>query len=257
MRKRPKVQKSLGKADWETSLERVGLENVSYHLIAEHVNRYIFASSFCGGKSILDLACGIGYGSRILLARGAKSCVGADLSKITITNAERNHRDVSFSLMDATQLGFCGATFDVVCSFETIEHIENYEKYLSEMKDVLKPGGLLIISTPVKEAWSPYGSKSANKFHIREFSQQDFCTVVGNVFNILGVYSQGFCSVRRFVLYPYEVLTLRLLGRRRIYLDRLLNRVKITRNQENLKVMRFQKRRFTVPKYIIAVCEKS
>jgi ubiquinone/menaquinone biosynthesis C-methylase UbiE len=237
-------------------LERVGFQNVSNHLVVEHENRYIFASRFCTNKKVLDLACGTGYGSEILVAREAKECVGVDISKTTITYAAKKFPDVSYSIMDATQLGFCAAAFDVVCSFETIEHIQSYEKYLSEIKKVLKPGGILIISTPLKEAWSPYGSKSANRFHVKEFSQKEFCEVLNRFFNILELYGQGLCSMRRFILYPYEVLTLGILGKRRIYLDKILNRLELRRNERNLRVVSFRRGRFAVPKYIVAVCQK-
>jgi len=220
------------------------------------LNRYVFASRFCGSKIVLDLACGIGYGSRILRSSGSKESIGVDLSRNAIAYAGMHYPECNFFVMDATQPGFCRGIFDVICSFETIEHVRKYEKYLSEMKNLLKPGGLFIISTPLKEAWSPYGNRSANIYHIKEFSQKEFCSVIGSFFHIVGLYGQGLCSVRRFILYPYEVLTIRILGRKKVFLDKILNALKVMRNRDDLRVIPFKKSRFTVPKYIIAVCEK-
>ena len=205
---------------------------------------------------ILDVACGIGYGSRILRFHGAKKSVGVDVSKNAIVYAEKHYPESNFFIMDATQLGFRSEVFDVVCSFETIEHIKEFEKYLSEIKNLLKPGGLFIVSTPLKEAWSPYGNRSANPFHVREFSQKEFCSVISDFFQIVGIYGQGSCSIERFILYPYEVLAIGILGERRIFIDKILATLRAEKNREDCKVVPFRKNRFTIPKYIIAVCRK-
>jgi ubiquinone/menaquinone biosynthesis C-methylase UbiE len=224
--------------------------------MAEHINRYVFASGFCRGKAVLDVACGTGYGSEILRSCGAEECIGADVSKNAVAYAAKYYSDCPFVVADAAQMGFCRDTFDVICSFETIEHIEKYEQYLLELKNLLRPGGLFIISTPLKEAWSPYGNKSANMFHVKEFSQKEFCSVIGDLFQIVGLYGQGLCSIRRFVLYPYEVLAPKIFGGNRIFLDRILNRLSFARKQTDLSIVSFKNSRFTVPKYIIAVCRK-
>ena len=238
------------------SLERISFRNLSSPAVKEHISRYVFASSFCRNKIILDAACGLGYGSNILRCCGAKNAVGVDISKNAVAYARKHYPECNFSTMDATQLGFCEEVFDVVCSFETIEHIKQHKMYLTEIKGALNPGGLLIISTPLKEVWSPYGNKSANPYHVQEFSQKEFCSLISDYFQIVELYGQEFSAVKRFILYPYEVISLRIFGRKRILLDKILEKLRNKRNRNEDEISLYRKNRFVMPKYIIAICKK-
>jgi 2-polyprenyl-3-methyl-5-hydroxy-6-metoxy-1,4-benzoquinol methylase len=89
----------------------------------EHLHRYFFAREFCRDKDVLDVAAGEGYGSAYL-GQIARSVVGVELSAKAVEHANASYKrdNVSFHQGDARHLTLPDASFDVVTSFETIEH---------------------------------------------------------------------------------------------------------------------------------------
>lgn len=135
----------------------------------EHWHRYHFAANLVGGREVLDVACGAGYGSA-LLARQATRVTGVDLSLPAIEHAHSTYAGVpnlEFRQADCTALPFADASFDAVVSFETIEHIEGQEPFLDEIRRVLRPAGLLVLSCPNKLEYSDRRG-CTNQYHVRE-----------------------------------------------------------------------------------------
>jgi SAM-dependent methyltransferase len=135
----------------------------------EHWHRYHFAARLVVGREVLDVACGTGYGSA-LLARQARHVVGADISAETIEHARALYAAASnleFREADCAALPFPDASFDAVVSFETIEHIEAQATFLDEVRRVLRPDGLLVLSSPNKIEYSDRRG-FANPYHLRE-----------------------------------------------------------------------------------------
>jgi len=97
---------------------------------------------------------------------------------------------VHFVCCDATKLPFSGSSFDVVVSFETIEHVKSPRAFLAESKRVLKQGGLLILSTPNKEVVSPLFRKPLNRFHLKEFTSKELQEMVSQFFSNVDLYAQ-------------------------------------------------------------------
>ena len=92
--------------------------------------------------------------------------------------------------MDATKLGFDDETFDVVTSFQVIEHVRDSSKFLLEIKRVLKKTGIALISTPNKKTYSPNTLKPENPFHVKEFYPDELNELLKTYFDeveILGV----------------------------------------------------------------------
>lgn len=120
-------------------------------LLTAHRKRYGFARQFCAGRRVLDLACGAGYGAR-MLALAARRVVAADFDQPTLEEAAWRfaRANIAHVCADGTQLPFADRAFDVVVSCETIEHLwpEQVARFLSEFRRVLAPGGTLILSTP-------------------------------------------------------------------------------------------------------------
>ena len=116
-------------------------------LFLRHKIAYVYSENFIKDKIILDDGCGSGYGSWHLISSGARKVIGIDLSKEAIEFAANRYqlKNLIFQQMDVTQLAFDGNTFDILTSFQVIEHIKDVEKYLSEIKRVLKSGGVLYI----------------------------------------------------------------------------------------------------------------
>lgn len=143
-------------------------------IVDDHVERYRFAAQFVPGKRVLDLACGTGYGSRMLAGAGAKEVIGVDISKEVVAYARKTFgmERVSFATGDICTFK-TGQAFDVITCFETIEHVENYSGALGNLKVLLGSAGLLLISSPNRIITSPkahsLGSKPKNPYHKQEF----------------------------------------------------------------------------------------
>ncbi|PIN86225.1 hypothetical protein COV19_05445 [Candidatus Woesearchaeota archaeon CG10_big_fil_rev_8_21_14_0_10_44_13] len=156
----------------------------------EHIVRYRFALDFVKGKVVLDDACGTGYGTAIL-SKKAKKAIGIDASDKAIKLSKKGFHgnNLGFEQMDSTKLRFKDNSFDVVCSFETIEHIKNQELFLKEAARVLKKDGILIISTPNKEFFKKINSKP-NPFHKKELSFDEFDGLLAKFFVNMGFFGQ-------------------------------------------------------------------
>jgi SAM-dependent methyltransferase len=144
---------------------------------AEHLARYRFAAQLARGRRVLDVASGEGYGAQILAAGGAGSVVGADVDEQAVAHARARYPDAEFVVADVAKLPFEDDSFDLVVSFETIEHVPNPEGVLAELRRVLRPDGLLVISTPNKHQYLV-----ENEFHEREFTHEEFVALLGGLF---------------------------------------------------------------------------
>lgn len=156
----------------------------------EHKQRYDWASGYCKGKTVLDVACGTGYGSAILAQTGAAQVVGVDISIEAIATNGKQPRRLCLANGDACNLPFDDGTFDVVVSFETIEHLASPELLLAEISRALKPGGLCICSSPNRDFLPSSGAKEVNPYHLSEMSYEEFNQLFGKYFEISDRFSQ-------------------------------------------------------------------
>lgn len=143
----------------------------------EHWHRYVFARCFVEGKTVLDVACGEGYGSA-LLASKARSVLGVDIDPEAVAHASKRYagqaEHLSFQVGDATRLdGIAEHSVDVITSFETLEHLAEHDALMTAFKRVLKPSGLLLISTPDKAEYSD-AQGFDNEYHVRELYVPEF-----------------------------------------------------------------------------------
>lgn len=143
------------------------------------VSRYIWAGQYVAGKDVLDVGCGSGYGAKYFKNKGARSVTGSDTSSESVAYAEKRYPDddLKFVVVDAERMPFHDGSFDIVTSFEVIEHVEHYENYLSECFRVLKDDGLFICSTPNAKIGSDNGKPLA-RYHHKEFYADEFYGVV-------------------------------------------------------------------------------
>jgi len=160
----------------------------------EHLHRYAVALELVEGKTVLDLACGEGYGSA-LLAGKALSVTGIDIDAATIRAAgQKYHRpNLKFTAAPADATELPSASFDLITSFETIEHVENPQAVLTEMKRLLRPCGLLIISTPDKK-WYTDNRAYTNPFHKKEFYRDEFEAFLNATFSHTKLLDQRYFS---------------------------------------------------------------
>ena len=165
---------------------------------AVHLKRYEFAAPLCAGRRVLDAGCGVGYGAARLAAR-AGSVVGVDVSDDAIAYARAHYGapNLSFAVMDVTALALESASFDIACSFETIEHVDDAERAVGELARILCDDGLLVVSTPQVERTT---TSPANPFHRVEFSRADFEALLARHFASVEVYGQRRLQTRRYRL---------------------------------------------------------
>jgi SAM-dependent methyltransferase len=153
----------------------------------EHIYRYRFASRFAPGRSVLDIACGEGYGTAALLKAGATKVIGVDISQEACDYAKQKY-NVETRLGSAEAIPLESASVDMIVSFETIEHVKNPAIFLGECKRVLRPNGLLIISTPNRDAYRTLTPN--NTYHCSELSHSEFTKLCEKNFNYVKYFSQ-------------------------------------------------------------------
>jgi len=146
--------------------------NYHYELAARYVKKT---------DNVLDIACGEGYGTRVLSLK-ARQTTGADSDRATISKAKYLHQgdDIKFEVQDATRTTCLDNSFDLIASMETIEHIKDVNLYLNEMKRILKDSGLFILSTPQNSQ----GRIPMNNNHIREYSLLEIKKIISKYFKI-------------------------------------------------------------------------
>lgn len=161
---------------------------------SEHLHRYALAAALCSGKSVLDIACGDGYGSN-LLADKAKSVTGVDIDTVTVELAQRKYKkpNLEFKSGSADKIPFPDRSFDMVVSFETLEHHDKHTEMMQEIKRVLVPGGFCLISTPDKRVYSD-GKNYKNPFHVKELYKEEFEALLKESFNYVVMLKQQFIT---------------------------------------------------------------
>jgi len=140
----------------------------------EHLARYRFAMQWAPNARILDVCCGVGYGSMILAAGGAAQVQGIDISRDAIDAAwnQPSLPNLRFSLGDACKPYPAPGTWHLVTCFEGIEHVPDPAALLRSVYDALQPGGIAIVSTPNARGYE--GGDSNNPFHISEMDEPQF-----------------------------------------------------------------------------------
>ena len=175
--------------------ERIVPDEEEPGIVALHVKRYEFALPLCRGKEVLDAGCGVGYGTA-LLAQEAERAVGVDIDAEALAYARERYRgaNVEFRRMDLLDLDFADASFDVVCSFEAIEHLADRDAFLAGAARVLRSGGALVVSTPRAERTT---ERPSNPHHRVEYSREDFEALLRRHFRHVELYGQRRLQTRR------------------------------------------------------------
>jgi len=157
----------------------------------EHWHRYAFARRLAAGRRVLDAACGEGYGSA-LLASVAADVVGVDVDAASVAHARARYGArprLRYEQADATALPFADRAFDLVVSFETLEHLAAHEALLEGFARVLADDGLLLISSPDKRTYSDQAG-FRNEFHVRELYREELLALLGPHFPHVRLYGQ-------------------------------------------------------------------
>jgi SAM-dependent methyltransferase len=188
--------------------ERIVPDETSPGIVALHLKRYEFARPWCGGRTVLDAGCGVGYGAAHL-AEVAASVVGVDRDEDAIAYARERYArpNVEFRVGKLLDLDAADGSFDVVCSFETIEHLDDVEAFLAEVVRVLRPEGVFLVSTPRVDETT---ASPENPFHRLELSASDFEALLRRFFGEVELYGQRrLQTARHRLMQRVDVLGLR------------------------------------------------
>jgi SAM-dependent methyltransferase len=164
----------------------------------EHRSRYRYAQPFAARKRVLDIACGTGFGSAMLVEAGAAQVVGVDLD-VDGLEAAGGHFALPTLLLvqaDGTALPFPDGAFDLVTSFESIEHVPDWTGFVRELRRVTRAGGVLVLSTPNVEVTSRY---PRNPYHVHEFAAPELAELLGRFYARVEIRGQHAAPAYRVV----------------------------------------------------------
>lgn len=147
--------------------------------------RYNFVNTYCADMDVLDIPCGMGWGTSLL--KKCRSLTGVDISEQAIGDAQLRYKDkASFQVGSMEKLDFQEGTFDLISCLEGIEHVpENVAQvFFSECSRVLRKHGKVIVSSP----HCANGKHSGNPYHIKEYRPEELTLLMKPYFNILDTY---------------------------------------------------------------------
>lgn len=158
------------------------------------MKRYLFASQFARGKRVLDLGCGYGYRAAFLADNIVQSVKGIDSDEKCIRFAKRRYAlpNLSFELADLELAVPTNEAYDVIVSFEVMEHLRSIDNYLGYVNASLKGNGHFFLSTPNKRyTEQTYTSdRPLNPSHAKEYYPKEMYEILGASFRVVDVFAQ-------------------------------------------------------------------
>ena len=177
------------------AMERPAIGSVGWGFShAEHTARYLYAAGFIRNRRVLDAGTGPGYGAAILKDAGASWVQAVDIDDVSIEQARVRYPlpGLEFLADDCETLGTARGPFDVICSFENIEHLRHPERFLESAARLLADDGVLLCSTPDRDAsyaqW--VDGKPSNPYHINEWYADEFRQLLSARFESVDLLAQ-------------------------------------------------------------------
>lgn len=159
-------------------------------IFLEHFHRYAVLLEAVRGRDILDIASGEGYGSA-MLAKVANSVTGIDISAETVAHANKKYqmKNLRYFEGNAVKLNIPDNSFDMVVSFETIEHVSQQDEVIAEFARVLRADGVLVLSSPNRPIYQKECG-AYNEFHIKELDFSELDLLLKKNFKFVEYYGQ-------------------------------------------------------------------
>jgi len=183
------LAKAAGNGERLVIRDWIGARESGDFVALAHIQRYEWVSPRVTELECLDAGCGSGYGAYHLAMNGANSVVGVDISSVAIRFAKNrfNTENVQFGIMDVRNLAVKEDSFDVVISFDVMEHLErgDQDRFVSEVARVLRPKGRVYLGCPNISA-----SSGTNPFHLGELTRDEFETLMEKHFRDVVILGQ-------------------------------------------------------------------
>jgi SAM-dependent methyltransferase len=174
---------------------------------------YILARRIVRHKTVLDIGCGLGHGTWLLVSEGAQQVVSIDLDKKKTTQVNEfccHLRNYVALVMDAQRLGFRDQSFEMITCFEVLEHIPNTDLFLTEVRRILKKDGILLLTTPNRTSRLLPFQRPWNPEHLREHTLRAFRRIIKKYFpsfELLGISGEPLCNahyIRMWKQNPFQ-----------------------------------------------------
>jgi SAM-dependent methyltransferase len=225
-----------------------------------HKARYVWATKLLKDVSgqVIDIACGVGYGSQMLAQGTGANVIGIDASHETVEYARANYvaPRLSFRPGDAQRLsGIETGSISAIVSFETVEHLARPDLFFAEAGRVLRDTGILVLSTPnrlLSSTLYPIRGRPNNPFHLFEYTIDGLRKDIEQVFDLRQMCGQAF--VREWLAcWPIQVAAKGLCSALRSFgaygiIDAIYH------NPTDCEVLPVHDRPSRVPSILLAVC---
>lgn len=150
----------------ERTIPDLDIENYWFR---RHQVVYLRLAPLCAGREVFEAGCGEGYGAG-LIAGVARRVVAVDYDKTAVSHVRVRYPLVEVVQANLARLPLPDASMDVVVTFQVIEHLWDQGRFVAECARVLRPSGLLMMSTPNRITFSPGRDTPVNPFHTRELN---------------------------------------------------------------------------------------
>jgi SAM-dependent methyltransferase len=169
----------------ERTVPGLAVENYWFR---RHEVVYLHCADICAGRDVLEAGCGEGYGAD-LIATVARRVMAVDYDAATVAHVRARYPRVQVVTANLTSLPVPDATIDIVVNFQVIEHLWDQPHFITECLRVLRPGGLLLMSTPNRITFTPGSDTPLNPFHTRELNAAELRELLtGGGFRVDGLY---------------------------------------------------------------------
>lgn len=155
-------------------------------LEAEHMARYRMAQALAPGRRALDLGCGTGYGTAMLVEADAAHVTAVDIAEQAVEATRRRAAGATVTRADIHKLPFDDASFDLVVCLEVIEHVDGQEAALDEIRRVMAPESVVLISSPNRGVYPP-----GNPHHVHELSSAELRAALAKRFRHVALRQQS------------------------------------------------------------------